>query len=531
MQNNLRLANKSAKKLTTAFVNSPFTWLIAGGIIGGSVFSYSLSPWLLPIAIFPLILSFYSGRKLTFRQSLVSILAFFVPYFAVVLKWFIDADISGLSGVSRRGAITASIASIMIITTVFIICSLPLALFIKTISGNQASKKRVFELLVMLPAVWVVCEWLRSWGFSVIAYGKNGTLGDFWNFGSIGLGMMNTPLAPLSKLIGMYGLSFLVVLIASLFIMAYKSKDLRLRLTFASLILLIIASVIVSNHYWSSKASSVYHGSVEQIENLAPHFFRKNTIEDFDPAAKDLIVLPEYSGIFDHGFDSFANTYINDRLGKDGVSINVAEGPNLKHITTLELRGNKGELIDSQTKQLLIPTGEYLPYIVSGYYRLSGQTKLVDRFNNTRANLKGDPPKVFSANSFKIGPVSCSGILGRQIYRNLTREGAGVLTNSASLIIFNRSKSYFYQSLMMAKFHAVANNRVFIQASKGAPAFVIDGNGSYIVKPGNVSDKFIDFKFKTNKSLTPFSYLGEWILLFSGAILVGYLLVQIRNKY
>ncbi len=156
---------------------------------------------------------------------------------------------------------------------------------------------------------------------------------------------------------------------------------------------------------------------------------------------------------------------------------------------------------------------------------------LNENFIKTRQLQKGRSPEVFPNGNVTIAPVACSGILGRNIYRQLVNDGGMVLTNSASLLIFNDSKSYFRQSLQMARFHAVANSRTYIQASKGAPAFVIDSTGDYIVSPGSPETKFIDFSFRPQTKKTPYTILGEWVLASSLLFLSALLAYRILQKY
>lgn len=79
----------------------------------------------------------------------------------------------------------------------------------------------------------------------------------------------------------------------------------------------------------------------------------------------------------------------------------------------------------------------------------------------------------------------------------------------------------------MARFHAIANNRTYIQSSKGAPAFVVDSNGHYLVAPEDNKTSFIDFDFEPKSTKTLYTRIGEWILVSSWIIVTIFLL---RNR-
>src|SRR5690606_2445568 len=77
-----------------------------------------------------------------------------------------------------------------------------------------------------------------------------------------------------------------------------------------------------------------------------------------------------------------------------------------------------------------------------------------------------------------VGAEACSSIISSEDYRTLTQKGATILTNSASLEIFNGSKVFNTQHKGMAKFMAVANARPMIQSAMDGSAFIMDHNGS-----------------------------------------------------
>lgn len=503
-------------------------YCVFGGFLTGSIFAYGTPVLLGMCGIFPLIITL-AEQKLLCKERILAAVSFFLPFHFLVLSWFLQADISGLSGVNHATAWKASFASLLIMTIVLTLCMLPLA----GISHYFAFKlRRTHFLLLVLPAGWVVCEWLRSMGMAIFLYGKGASIGDYWNFGSLGLGLMNTPLDSLSRIVGMYGLTFISFFFAGAILLLIGpkesiSKNARVRLL-TILILLVVSGLTIQ--FWPAKTSTQHIGSVLQIGGLNPDYTKKIRVANSIDHKKDLIVLPEYSGMFVPGYEQFAEQNVNRRLSSKGISVDVDEGLTHDHYATLEFRDNTGKLRSQQTKELLIPTGEYLPWIVSSFYNATNQRAVVEHFNTHRLVKKGTPARTVVNGDLSIGPVSCSGILSRNLYRQLTNQGSNVLTNSASLVIFNKSPAYFRQSLLMAKFHAVANSRTFIQATKSAPAFVLDQKGRFIVEPGGINDQFIDFNFAASSNRTFYTRVGEWMLWFSIVSLAG-AFVYSANKY
>jgi apolipoprotein N-acyltransferase len=500
--------------------------LIICGIIAGAIYSYGWPALLLPLLLVPLIHSLTKELNYGFFNFFSSLLSFFIPFNAIVLLWFLDSNLGKPLGISHRTMFAVSCFSWIVMNLVLVLSILPVSYWLY-LTGGRIKNKTVL-LFALLPAFFVVAEWSRSIAFGAFLYGPGGSVGDYWNFGSFGLSAINTPFGIISRYLGMYGLSALVVVAASLIYVSMagrqRRKSLAIFVLFAALAVFAAKASLING---GSSPGSVRYASVLQTNSEAPDYIINPKISNATENKKDLILLPEYSEVFERGFEDYAGQYVNQRLATGGTSINVSDGHKRPWYGTLEFRDNHGKIKATTTKQLLIPTGEYLPFVISAYLKLAGQDQLIKRFNQNRLVQKGAPPKAYKASSITVGPVACSGILARSIFRSLTNQGATVLTNSASLMAFNHSASYLRQSEMMAKFHAVANNRDMLQASKGAPAFAIDSSGRYILAPKNQGTALIDLRFTNRTKKTFYTRAGEWALWWA-FIIIGISLIKTR---
>lgn len=520
----LTLPSKTKQLLSKITSRYPKLFTCTSGIAAGSVFTLGTPGWMLPIFLVPFISVLSSIKPIHFRDRLSVTASFFFPFHALVLSWFLDVNISGLIGMNSTISRFTAIFSWLLMT---LITTLAMLLVVAAIPALKT--QAIAFPAVLLAAVWVIAEWTRSLLFSIFLYGNGGSIGDYWNFGSLGLGLIDTPVGYLSRFIGMYGLTFLAVFFAVIF---YKSWTLK-RYTFmiAGIVMVAILSFVVSGLYDGSPGDPHKAASMLQNKSIMPDYGYGTVTENQSDTPKDLIVLPEYSRMFNPEYKEFADLYVNNRLADSGFSVSVSTGQQEKWYGTLEFRDKSGQIIETQTKQLLIPTGEYLPYIVQAFYKLTGQDEILNTFEKDRRVYKGSQPATFTSGDLTAGPVACSGILGRNIFRGLANNGAEVLTNSASLIDFQYSKTYLKQSLQMARFHAVANSRPFIQSTLGAPAFAMDHQGSYVVRPGDSNTKLIDFSFQPRSQKTLYTLIGEWVLLASGLLILATLIKkQIRKK-
>lgn len=491
----------------------PYTTLVASGLLLGTVYCAGLPGISIFLSLIPLF--FWSGKLKTHYL----IICFFAPFYALVLSWFLDTNVLALVGFNGTSALLVKLASLAFMTSVLTLCMLPLGHLLGHLKPLDRQSSPLVLLLV--PSAWVVSEWLRSIVFGAILYGNGASVGDYWNFGSLGLGLMDSPFAHLTQFIGMYGLSFLAVFVSLLMgrlLVAIKFRSLAT--TLFAVVFFSAALHILNNQPIGSNILSGVGASVFQREDLMEDIGAEIPTQGFNDSEKALVVLPEYSEAYYPGLSHIAEQHINNRLAADGISIDVDQGPDTKWYGTLEFRNKQGQIIGQQTKQLLIPTGEYMPAFLETFFRTTNKSEAMDFFNANRRLYKGDPPKVYTAGNVVVGPVACSGILARSIYRSLALQGANVFTNSASLSDFNQSRSYFRQSLQMARFHAVANSRYFIQSSRGASAFVLNEKGQFIVKPDSAETKFIDFNFVPLSNKTIYTRLGDWPLVLSGLILL-----------
>lgn len=493
----------------------------ASGLLAGGVFSFGFSPLLLPLCLAVLIYNILYSKYSRLSQTLLYTSIFFWAFYIVVLIWLLDVDTRTLVGLSTGSSKLFLVFWMMTMASVLTLASFPFAILLYVIKPKL--KNNSLLTLAVLASGWVVIEWLRSLTFSLFLFAPEASVGDYWNFGSLGLGIVDTPVGFLSQYVGMYGMSMLVVTFSISLVWATK-KQFKPALVMLSLV--IITSIIGILYQAQPMPANKLKASVLQLDSNGTESFTNNgtDIKYLDRSLKDLIVLSEYSRIYSDASKSYIQQYITNRLSENGVSLDVSDDfmqPNRRY-NILVARNKSNDSLQTQSKQLLIPTGEYMPKVVHYFNKLFGYDDINQDFDNTRRLDKGQPPRVINTGSIKIAPVACSGILSRGIYRQLAREGGEVLTNSASLVVFRNSKAYFRQSIQLARFHAVANQRTYIQASNAAPAFVIDHNGKFVVPPEDTKSAFIDFSFTPKSNQTLYTRYGDWPLVLSAVFLLTY---------
>lgn len=511
-----------ASQPTAAYVLS-----VISGIAAGAVFAFGVPVYVLPVALALYFLVATSSSTSRAPDALKLTAIFFAAYYFVVLSWFLEVDTETLAGTTGPQVKLFLLVCLIIMTGVLTLVSTPFgyilhALRTKILAANMGA-------ILTIASAWIVVEWLRSVAFALFLYAPGASIGDYWNFGSLGLATIHTPLGYASRFVGMYGLSFVVVILAVSTALAARKQHQPLLIMTCTVLVLSAAGVFLAKNEYLPRLE----GSVLQADNSLQMLTDNHAdIAYARDAKKHIVVLPEYSNVHKPENAAFAQTYAHDRLHDDGVVIDASDEviPPQGKYNVLYARNKNGDKVFSQTKELLIPTGEYIPLVLRALYVATGQSDLAKSFENTRRLERGDPPQALETRHATIASVACSGILGRNIYRQLVRNGSNVLTNSASLLVFSESKSYFRQSLQMARLHAVANQRTYVQASKGAPAFVIDSDGSFIVAPDTADPSFIDFEFSLNYTTTLYTRLGDWPLAAAVLACTFFLTQQLRQR-
>lgn len=382
-------------------------------------------------------------------------------------------------------------------------------------------RKRAF---IIMPAIWVLCEFARSFVFSLFAYGHNGSIGANWNFGNLGLAASTTYLGYATRIVGMYGLSFMAVATSLAIVWLIRRKNLG-----AMLVLVWVAVAL-------SLAGNLLYQPSEDVKRLAfiqtPPNFGDPTIRSHlldkaraqnDQRNVDVLVLPEYGNIFEDQNDTSVRRDGQSLIKPEKGYIVTSALVSTPQLLSNQLRVYNSNLdsVASYNKYFLIPVGEYMPYIHQGILKIMGQQQAIKLNQEHRGTQRGaEPIPVIHLPGISLGSQICSGAIAPTLYQKQTQAGAQVLTNSASLSMFSQAPSYQVQSYQLSRFMAVANARPFVQAAEGGHGYILDTTGAQ--KSG---DNRFDYFFGVAdislvKRRTVYSIMGEWILWMSTLVVI-----------
>lgn len=494
-------------------------------ILGLSLpFTHYFAGWLSLVGLvsFFLLLQRLQQKQYVAKEQFLTIWLIGLASFLIVLSWCLQTAPEKWAFISGWQANLALILVYLVFALIFSLQYVLFGLLWLKLKPNLY-KKTIF---LILPALWVVSEAARSLIFSLISFGPGGSIGINWNFGVLGIAASVTPLGYLARIVGMFGLSFVVVII-NLCVLWVAQKRYKLPL------LILLSIVVATTLSWLAWRPSTNQDQLKVGFVQLPQSFDGFTSGDgyYQPildTAKgsspvDVLVLPEYSEFFnDDSRTSIAQSTAHKLVLPDGVlvtSISGAEANN--HDNRLVIYNTDGQVLTSQDKTFLIPIGEYLPYAIIGVFKLSGQNQLLHLHQETRIIAQGhEQEKALVSRVVQLGSLACSGAIAPELYRNLALGGAQLLTNSASLGIFTGAPLYHAQSRQFARFLAVANARPYVQAAAGAYSYIIDSDGQYRVKTQDFKTGYGYAEVGLVSSRTVYTLLGEWTVAAS-LVIVG----------
>lgn len=445
-------------------------------------------------------------------------------FFGLVMMWMWHVTVADL-------IINTTVAFIFkTLTTALVIAVLAVGFVL--LGGVFRQIRRLYPrlpVIILLPMLWIVSEYLRSLLFSIFWIGPGGSIGPYWNFGTTGLLAVGTPLRYASRLVGLYGLSFLLVMLAVATVMVCQK---RIRYVLLALVPLILS---LSGWYlYSGKADGRVTVSAVALKAGVDYGYEQRLNSLLRGKTADTMILPEYSYYYYSKNASekpplpiYAGLYIDSKADTD-----TADLP----FNALQYRSSDGQLLEIQHKSLLVPGGEYVPYLYGMILFYSGNRDIVHYFNSHRAVSKSPSRELpFTYNGVSYGTLVCSGVLAPTSYRQLTKSGAQILVNSASTSTLGVSGSYYLQADQITGFMAVANDRWFEQSSRGGQSYIKNQNGVIEVASQNQNDiEVITDSVPLRSQRTLYTVCGEWVLwasIIGVAVLLAFtLLRRLQNR-
>jgi len=370
-----------------------------------------------------------------------------------------------------------------------------------------------------LAGLWTVVEWIRGMF----------PLGGF-GWGQLGSTQVDAPALPLASVGGVWALSFAVVLVSGLLLLAWEQWGSGRRARALALAVSAVAVAIVpaavptpdaDGRAVDVAALQVDVASVQDLVgdeedvavarlNIDRHLALANDPPDLvvwgegaldpgvtnDPSAVDEVI----DAIATVGAPTIAGAVTDDR---DGTERTVA----------LAFDG-MGAIVDRYEKVKLVPFGEYVPFRGAlGWISATDQVA-VDRTPGdevTLISLPGLP---------KIGTPICYENSFPSIDREMTRQGAGFLVVVINNASYERTAAS-EQHLLMSRLRAVENGRWVVHAAVSGISAFIDEHGRVVDSRGLFEPATMRTMVRSSDRRTTYTRLGDWVPWGSIVLVVG----------
>lgn len=361
-----------------------------------------------------------------------------------------------------------------------------------------------WHVLYIAPAAWVFSEWLGMLLFSVVSFGPGALFGAHMSFGAVGyLAANDFVLLQVASLMGLPGLSTIMIFGGSLIFLVWNKRlNLNPRIVVLGGIILTVVCVVgyLSANYLykdhiieNQEAHSVSVAAISRY--LKPHYKFEIGEEDkiilslYELMASlkevDVLIFPENTAFlraFREGVLPESDKVL-DKIGGgesrpviiDSEDIVVSPGVLHSRVTYL---GPDGSTYGY--KQLVMPLGEYIPYIHRALLRVFGAGSFLDSIIMQRGYQSGPDGGFAEVEGVVITTRFCDEIFSSNLFRRQSLSGANILVNISSQSWFHGSPIVYSQMQTVAKVRAVENRRFLVQSGNMSPSFIIDSWGKVV---------------------------------------------------
>lgn len=492
--------------------------------------------WLVFVALLPLLfgLEWLEGLSWKRWHKVAVLYGVGLVFFGIIVQWMYHIRATDLI------ADSALRMTFVILSFFLVASSLALGFVVfGWLYFRLSISLKTAKVFVLLPAVWVLGEYARSVLFSIMWLGPGGSVGPHWNFGNLGFAASVTPLVYGSRLLGLFGLSMVIVVINISVYMLLKRRFVSYAV--GCLVgVLVLAGLGYGIYAKSVDAKPVVFG-VGHIETGVDTGYEAalaKSVAQRSTSTADALILPEYSHLFEA--EAKQGRPLQEQIARGALGDDQSKGIIITSRSgTGEYEGGNGvvylrqngDVLSTQYKRFLIPAGEYVPYVFQAILKLSGNGSVVSAHQTEKTiRASKQSERYVGVDGVRYGALACSGVIAPEFYRLLARSGAEVLTNSASLSSMGIDKLYFQEARQMARFQAVANARPFAQAARGGESYVIDKDGAFVAQTGSDTTQYLQARVDSNARRTIYSLIGEWALWAALAVVVVVAMVSGRHR-
>lgn len=381
------------------------------------------------------------------------------------------------------------------------------------------------KLLLVFPAAWTLFEWIRGWFLT----------GFPWLY--LGHSQIDTPLAGLSPVAGVYGISWAVAFSAGLLVMAtLDTRGVMSRLRYLAVALVIwITAGLLNMQQWTQPVGiplkvSLIQGNIAQDIKWTPdvlvptlELYLRLTREHWD---SDLIVWPETAmPLFYHEARTFVDGLAQEARDNDTdilFGLPVLNERTQRYYNSMMSVGHHSAFYH---KSHLVPFTEYLPLkklLVNVVDFL--QVPMSD-FSKGNEN---QPPLAVAGQKAAIS-ICYEGVFGEEVIRQLPE--ATLLVNVSNDAWFGGSIGP-HQHLQITRMRALETGRPLLRATNTGITAIVTPHGKLQALAKQFEVQVLTGTIQPMSGATPYVRIGNLpvIILLALTLGVAMLSSKLRNS-
>lgn len=364
-----------------------------------------------------------------------------------------------------------------------------------------------FWLLLFLPAAWVFFEWVRGWIFT----------GFPWL--NLGYSQTDSPLSGLAPVLGVYGISWVVVFSAGALVWIIMQKGRSRIITLAGIFLLWAVAGMLTIVEWTSEkgkplTASLVQGDVPQNIKWRPEQ-RRATIDLYTRLSRehwssDLVIWPETAlPVFYHQAESYLKGLAHEARTHGGATLLIGlpvvdrEDSSKYYNGVVVVDGKEGDAPQFYFKTHLVPFGEYVPLksLLGGLLDIL-KVPMAD-FSRGKQNQP-----LLSVGDQQVGVSICyEDAFGEEVIRDLPM--ASLLVNVSNDAWFGDSLAP-HQHLQMGRMRAMETARPMLSATNNGISAVIDYDGRVTATVPQFKVAVLNGEIQPRQGATPYVLMGNW---------------------
>lgn len=357
-------------------------------------------------------------------------------------------------------------------------------------------------------ALWTGVDWARGFW----------PLGGF-TWGGLGYTQHDNPfLLPLASVTGVWGVTFVVVLVNALLAAALGGGAGALRRSGAPALALALAAALLPSAIplpWSSGPAlevAVVQGNVPK-ERATDFYLRTREVarnhislhRELASDPPDLAIWPENALDVDPESDPALGRAVREAVRAVGAPVlagAITEAPTGRFHNEVLHYGPGGEVVDRYAKVHLVPFGEYVPF-----RRFLGW---VDELRAVpRDIVPGERLTLFEVDGVRIGTPICFENTFPDLFRRFVARGASLMvvaTNDSSYADSPASREH----VVMSELRAVETGRWVVQAAISGESAVVDPRGRVVARTGLFQRAILRATVPSSGARTLYVRLGDW---------------------